>query len=226
MWALRFGEQIDVRPVHGAANRDASRGDMHPQMVAAYIAKYATKAAEDFGITARPMTPADVEQLHVGEHAKAILRTAAHIAADAASAIAHLGEDADSLGREDGDNAAAIEDAATWLLLTKWLHMLGFRGHFSTKSRRYSVTLGRLRGERRAWRRRLDAQRGGDALRQLGIDPEPVEDDTTLVVVKQWAFDGVGWLTTGDAALAASAAARAREHREAARLDEPHPDID
>ncbi len=48
---------------------------MHPQMVAAYIAKYATKAADDFGITARPMTPADVEQLHVGEHPKAILRS-------------------------------------------------------------------------------------------------------------------------------------------------------
>ncbi len=172
------------------------------------------------------MTPSDVEQLHVGDHAKAILRTAAHIAADAGSTIERLGEDADALGPDDGDNAAAIEDAASWLRLTKWLHMLGFRGHFSTKSRRYSVTLGRLRGERRAWRRRHDQHGGGDALRPLGLDSEPVEDDTTLVIVKQWAFDGVGWLTTGDAALAASAAARAREHRETARLEERHPDTD
>ncbi len=75
-------------------------------------------------------------------------------------------------------------------------------------------------------RRRHDPHKGAGALRPLGHDSEPVEDDTTLVIVKQWAFDGVGWLTIGDAALAASAAARAREHREAPRLDEPHPDID
>ena len=29
------------------------------------------------------------------------------------------------------------------LRLRKWAHMLGFGGHFSTKSRRYSTTLGR-----------------------------------------------------------------------------------
>ncbi|MFE7334234.1 replication initiator [Streptomyces fimicarius] len=35
------------------------------------------------------------------------------------------------------------------LKLCKWVHMLGFRGHFSTKSRVYSTT---LRDVRRAWR--------------------------------------------------------------------------
>lgn len=30
--------------------------------------------------------------------------------------------------------------------------MLGFRGHFSTKSRRYSTTLGCLRDARKGWR--------------------------------------------------------------------------
>ena len=38
------------------------------------------------------------------------------------------------------------------LKLWKWAHMLGFRGHFSTKSRAYSTTLGALRDVRRAWR--------------------------------------------------------------------------
>ena len=189
---------------------------MHPEMVAAYIAKYATKAAEDFGITARPMTVADVDQLRLGAHPKQILRTAAGIAAAAAQTIEQLHEDADSLGDDNTDNQAVIAAASSWLLLTKWLHMLGFRGHFSTKSRRYSVTLSQLRAERRHWRRQQDhAQHLGPN----GLDAE----DTTLVVLKQWTFDGVGWLTTGDAALAASSAARAREHREAARLDEPHP---
>ena len=36
------------------------------------------------------------------------------------------------------------------LRLAAWAHMLGFRGHFSTKSRRYSTTLGALRAERAA----------------------------------------------------------------------------
>ncbi|HKG50910.1 MAG TPA: replication initiator [Actinomycetales bacterium] len=225
-WELRFGEQVDARPVHGAADRDTARGDMHPQMVAAYIAKYATKAAEDFGIIARPMTAGDVEQLRVGEHAKAILRTAATIATDAARTIDALREDADCLGADDADNAAVIAAASSWVLLTKWLHMLGFRGHFSTKSRRYSVTLGRLRGERRTWRRRHAPSTGAHELRRLGADTELDEDDSTLVVLRQWAFDGVGWLTSGDAALAASAAARAREHRDAARLAPEQPDLD
>jgi hypothetical protein len=35
VWRLRFGDQLDIRPVHGTANREASAGPMHPQMVAA-----------------------------------------------------------------------------------------------------------------------------------------------------------------------------------------------
>jgi replication initiator protein RepSA len=52
-----------------------------------------------------------------------------------------------------------IEAAQAWLPLIRWLHMLGFRGHFNTKSRRYSTTLGRLRAERRSWRRRHEPNR-------------------------------------------------------------------
>ena len=37
------------------------------------------------------------------------------------------------------------------------------------------------------------------------------------LVVSRWEFVGVGYLTTGDTALAGSAAARARERRQAAR---------
>jgi len=32
--------------------------------------------------------------------------------------------------------------------LGQWVHMLGFRGHFVTKSRGYSTTLGELRAAR------------------------------------------------------------------------------
>jgi len=91
-----------------------------------------------------------------------------------------------------------------------WIHMLGFRGPFASKSRRYSTTLGAIRGERRTFRRRQAAEHA----RQLGADP--VGDDTTLVV-SRWEFAGLGYLTGGDAALALSAAARARERRQAGR---------
>jgi hypothetical protein len=35
VWQLRFGDQLEIRPVHGTANREASAGPMHPEMVAA-----------------------------------------------------------------------------------------------------------------------------------------------------------------------------------------------
>jgi hypothetical protein len=41
--------------------------------------------------------------------------------------------------------------------------------------------------------------------------------DQAVVVVKEWGYAGTGYRTAGDAWLAASAAARAREHRRIAR---------
>jgi hypothetical protein len=86
--------------------------------------------------------------------------------------------------------------------------MLGFRGHFATKSRRYSTTLGAIRRERADYRRRQL-----DGARPIGVD----DLDDSTPVVGHWEFAGLGHLTTGDAALALSAAARARERRDAAR---------
>ena len=37
-----------------------------------------------------------------------------------------------------------------------WVHMLGFRGHFVTKSRGYSTNLGTLRADRAAYRAQQD----------------------------------------------------------------------
>ena len=47
------------------------------------------------------------------------------------------------------DRRRARTRDAPYELLGKWAHMLGFRGHFATKSRRYSITLGALRRARR-----------------------------------------------------------------------------
>ena len=46
--------------------------------------------------------------------------------------------------------------------------------------------------------------------RLLDQDQDADGHDTTLVV-GLWRFAGIGWLTTGDAALAAASAARARD---------------
>ncbi|WP_336555313.1 replication initiator [Streptomyces sp. PmtA] len=78
------------------------------------------------------------------------------------------------------------------LKLWKWAHVLGFRGHFSTKSRSYSTTLGALRAARRAWRTE-------QAHAYAGLpDPDP---DTTLIV-GQWDYLGTGY-SPGAALLAA-----------------------
>jgi len=67
--------------------------------------------------------------------------------------------------------------------------MLGFRGHFSTKSHRYSTTLGALRDARAEWRRAQAA----------ASEPTP----ETTYVRAHWVFAGTG-LSDAEAWLAAS----------------------
>ncbi len=72
------------------------------------------------------------------------------------------------------------------LKLWKWAHMLGFRGHFSTKSRAYSTTLGALRDVRRTWRlAQAEAARA-----RAGI---PATDETTLVTAASWTYLSSGY---------------------------------
>jgi hypothetical protein len=172
---LRFGEQTDTQSINGGPV-----GELTPERVAAYIAKYATKSAEDFGLGDRRDTGRALAGDGVTEHIARVVRT-----------------------------CWQLGDHDTYAGLRRWLHMLGFRGHFASKSRRYSTTLGAIRRERRDYRRR----EAGEHVRQLG---DQIDDDTTLVV-SRWEFAGLGYLTGGDAALALSAAARARERRRAAR---------
>jgi hypothetical protein len=166
---LRFGTQLDTHTVNGG-----STGELTPEHAARYIAKYATKSAEDFGLGQRRTTPEAVALLDVCDHVGRLVRTAWK-----------LGEH------------SAYEG------LRRWVHMLGFRGHFASKSRRYSTTLGAIRRERRTYRQRQAA--------------EELPDEDTTLVVSYWQFAGVGYLTAGDSVLALSAAARAREQRKAAR---------
>jgi hypothetical protein len=169
---LRFGEQIDIQTVNSGPT-----GELTPEHAARYIAKYATKSAEHFGLGHHRITPEALPLLDVTDHVNHLVRVAWQ-----------LGEHPAYQG------------------VRRWVHMIGFRGHFASKSRRYSTTLGAIRGERRAYRQQQAAEHARELL----------DEDTTLVV-SHWEFTGLGYLTTGDTTLALSAAARAREQRQAAR---------
>ena len=103
-----------------------------------------------------------------------------------------------------------------YLLVGKWAHMLGFRGHFSTKSRRYSITLGRLRRARQRFQTlTAEARRVGDALDVRDLEARLLADDEdTTLVIGSWGYQGTGWTQPGDEALALAAAARAREYQQ------------
>jgi hypothetical protein len=159
-----FGRQLDIRTIR-TADFDGGQ-ELTERAVAAYIAKYATKGAETAtGSLDRPIRLiAELGHLDISEHARRMIRTAWALGA-----------------------RPELED----LRLRAWAHMLGFRGHFSTKSRRYSTTLGALRDARAQWRR---AQ----------ATPEGQTEETTLVLA-HWVFAGTG-LTSGEAWLAGSVA--------------------
>ncbi|TDC72546.1 plasmid replication initiator protein [Micromonospora sp. KC606] len=101
--------------------------------------------------------------------------------------------------------------------LRRWAHMLGFGGHFLTKARRYSVTFQLLRDTRVTYRRNEDQdhEHPGDQL----VDEH---NDNTTLIVGTLTFAGVGWHTTGDALLANTAAAMARERRTTGREELAH----
>lgn len=117
-----------------------------------------------------------------------------------------------AFARDMGDDA---DDQGPYALLGKWVHMLGFRGHFSTKSRRYSITLGQLRRARQRFARiTAQAQRDGVTLDVADLEARLMadeEEDTTLVI-SRWSYAGSGWDNDGDKELALAASARAKEY--------------
>jgi hypothetical protein len=91
--------------------------------------------------------------------------------------------------------------------IRRWAHQFGFGGHCFTKSRRFSTTFKALR-EARALYAAAAATANGEASE---------ESDHSLIRVSAWDFAGRGYRKAGDALLAASSHARAREHRRLAR---------
>jgi hypothetical protein len=111
--------------------------------------------------------------------------------------------------------------------------MLGFRGHFSTKSRRYSTTLTKLRTARRDWQ-------DNRTRHAHGLDPEipfvrvPLAafedledfdaDEDTVLVIGHWSYAGRGH-SAGEAMFAATVARDQAQNRQIYR-DMKFADVD
>jgi len=164
--------------LHCPPVRVTGDGDITDGLVAGYLAKYATKSTEATGHTSRRLTDETID-LHAdpdGSHTERLV-----------DACWTLGQPRD------------------WRGLRRWAHMLGFGGHFLTKSRRYSVTFRVLRDRRITWRRTETGHLAAE------------HTDQTTAVLGWLDYAGAGWHTTGDALLANTSAARARARHQAAQ---------
>jgi hypothetical protein len=159
--------------------------------VAGYLAKYVTKSVADFGLWPARISPQACASLEVSAHVRGILF----------SLIALAGT-----GTE-------------YAPMLAWLHTLGYRGHVTTKSRRFSVTLAALRAHRQSWR--ADHREHIPAGLLIGDPDDPTlghaVGEDALQTVSDWSCTAVGHVCAADYYLAVSAAVRAREYRRLAR---------
>jgi hypothetical protein len=184
------GDTIDVRFGEQLHTRIlAARGggvELCCEQVAAYVAKYSCKASHE-QITSRDTEPDAWRERGVPEQ---LVRMAYAV--------------------------VSVSQRAGLRGMTRWVHMLGFRGHFVTKSRGYSTNLGTLRADRAAYRAKHDQPDDPD-------DAGEQEDDSTPVL-SCWEYLGSGYLNPGDVLLAAGVEASLRAAREAlldVRRDRP-----
>ncbi|MCC2275748.1 plasmid replication initiator protein [Streptomyces sp. ET3-23] len=118
--ALRWGIQLDARPLR----TNPGPGELTDDAIAAYVAKYVTKGAgtgsaggTDYRITSQ----GDIDRAPVTAHVRTLMRICWRL----------------------GDLPEL-----TPLRLHAWAHTLGYRGHILTKSRAYSTTYEALQAQR------------------------------------------------------------------------------
>ena len=175
---LAWGDQVDTRPITSttAAALENDDGEITDSALAAYVAKYATKGTGKSEATDRPIRDiSHVRYLDITDHHRRLIETAWELG-----------------GREEYEE----------LNLRRWAHMLGFRGHFLTKSRAYSTTFGAIRGECRSYR--LD--------QTLAALDKPADSDSVLVV-NDWQVVQIGHRNDAEREIALGIAERRREQR-------------
>ncbi|MGW7786796.1 replication initiator [Streptomyces tricolor] len=157
------------------------QAELKEQAVASYVAKYATKAADTTDtVDHRIGELAELDKLPLPAHTRRLIGA-----------------------------CWGLDDAYPERLLARWAHMLGFRGHFSTKSRRYSTTLGALRQVRADYRARQER-------RERGLSEDLDDTEGSTLVLAHWTYAGQGH-TPGESWLAATIARAIRLNRETAR---------
>lgn len=179
---LRWGSQVDCRSITDQSDRDASRGGqmVHPEQVAAYLAKYLTKTTEEFGLPVRVRSPMQARRAGASPHAVRIVETATRLAG------------------QRKEYARMRDNLAT----------LGYRGHPITKSRAYSVTFTQLRRARRCYRRDPGLDPDAD-VREL-LDDQDVPEGFEVVAAYVYVGRGYLDLDQAAKAVRAAALSRTR----------------
>ena len=187
---LRWGAQIDLREITPAVagQMENEAGEITDASLAGYIAKYATKGTGARETPDRPIRDIDhLEYLDVSPHHARIIRTCWDLGG--LDAYAELG-------------------------LRRWAHMLGFRGHFLTKSQAYSTTFRALAADRRRWRLVQDLEALG---RATDSPDEFPPDPADFVVVNDWVPVAFGHRNEAERELAGAIADRNATQRRTAR---------
>lgn len=187
---LGWGTQLDLRQITASTASDVEddTGQISEARLAGYVAKYATKGTGTTEGADRPIRDVEhIAHLDVSPHHRRMIETCWQLG-----------------------GLAQYDD----LNLRRWAHMLGFRGHFLTKSQRYSTTFRAIRGERRTWRVRreleqLDRDTWGESGGPLDLD--------TVTVVNDWRLLGVGHQNHAERELAVAIAERNRQQRTSRR---------
>ena len=100
--------------------RSSSDEDLGRRRAAAYLAKYSTKSTEDQGVLDHRLRAGVPESLELPGHLRNLVETAWQLGG---------------------------EPERRELRLRAWAHTAGYRGHFLTKSRRFSTTFAELRDD-------------------------------------------------------------------------------
>ncbi len=149
---------------------------------AAYLAKYSTKTTDARGMLDHRLKAGVPEKLDLAPQLRRLVQAAWELG-----------------GQSHLEN----------LHLRARAHTLGFRGHFATKSRRYSTTFGMLRAVRQVWRvSQSDAKGHSRASGEGRIVCE-------VLKAREWQVTGMGYRTCGDAWIAEGLARTARDARKA-----------
>ena len=184
VYRLSWGSQVDCRTITDTADADRHSSTLvHPRQMAGYLAKYLTKATEDFGLPSRVFSAKHAVMAGASPHAIRLIETCEHVHA--------VGGD-------------------PYERLSAYYATLGYRGHPITKSRSYSVTFGQIRRSRRIHRANPAGLDPEADIREL-VDAD-LDDDLPegFERVGMWEFAGQGYLELPTAAAAVESAIRAR----------------